>query len=27
MLDDGIRNTVLLLRDARFKTFTSCQGG
>lgn len=27
VLDDGIRDTVLLLRDAGFKTFTSCQGG
>ena len=26
-LDDGIRDTVMLLRDAGFKTFTSCQGG
>ena len=26
-LDDGIRDTVLLLRKAGFKTFTSCQGG
>ena len=26
-LDDGIRDTVLLLRGAGFKTFTSCQGG
>jgi hypothetical protein len=27
LLDDGIRDCVLLLRDAGFKTFTSCQGG
>ena len=27
MLDDGIRKTILLLRNAGFKTFTSCQGG
>lgn len=26
-LDDGIRNTVLLLWRAGFKTFTSCEGG
>jgi hypothetical protein len=27
MLDDGIRETVLLLRQAGYKTFTSCEGG
>jgi hypothetical protein len=26
-LDDGIRDTVLLLWKAGFKTFTSCEGG
>jgi hypothetical protein len=26
-LDDGIRETVLLLRKAGYKTFTSCEGG
>jgi len=26
-LDDGIREIVLLLRKAGFKTFTSCEGG
>lgn len=26
-LDDGIREIVLLLRKARYKTFTSCEGG
>lgn len=26
-LDPGIRDTVLLLRQAGFKTFTSCEGG
>ena len=26
-LDDGIRDTVLLLWRAGFKTFTSCEGG
>ena len=27
MLDDGIRESVLLLRKAGYKTFTSCEGG
>ena len=27
MLDDGIREIVLLLRQAGYKTFTSCEGG
>jgi hypothetical protein len=27
MLDDGIREIVLLLRKAGYKTFTSCEGG
>jgi hypothetical protein len=27
LLDEGIRETVMLLREAGFKTFTSCQGG
>jgi len=27
MLDDGIREAVLLLRKAGYKTFTSCEGG
>ena len=26
-LDEGIRDTVLLLRQGGFKTFTSCEGG
>ena len=26
-LDDGIRDIVLLLREAGYKTFTSCEGG
>jgi hypothetical protein len=26
-LDPGIRDAVLLLREAGFKTFTSCEGG
>ena len=26
-LDDGIRDTVILLWEAGFKTFTSCEGG
>lgn len=26
-LDDGIREIVVLLRKARYKTFTSCEGG
>ena len=26
-LDDGIRDTVVLLWEAGFKTFTSCEGG
>ena len=27
VLDDGIRETVFLLRKAGYKTFTSCEGG
>ena len=27
LLDDGIRDCVLLLRNAGFTTFTSCEGG
>ena len=26
-LDDGIRDTVLLLHEGGFQTFTSCEGG
>jgi hypothetical protein len=26
-LDPGIRDAVLLLRNAEFRTFTSCKGG